>query len=326
MLLVVVLVFALVGCGSKTQTNETASENGAKKTIGVVQIVEHPALDGAREGFMKALEDGGYGADKITFDYQNAQGDVATANTIAAGFASGKVDMVFAIATPSAQAAYNATKDIPILITAVTDPVDAGIVDSMEKSGNNVTGTSDLTPIKKQFELLQQLYPNAKNVGIVYNTGEANSEVQVNIAKELAGEFGFTIIEKGVTSVNEIAQALDSLLSDIDVLYAPTDNMIANAMALVGSKATEKKIPIIAGEQGMVSNGALATEGINYYQLGYQTGEMAIKVLEGAAPSDVPLTTLEKTELVINSDVVEKLGLELPEKVKSRAKLVTTGE
>lgn len=324
-LLVLVMVTALMGC-SKPQTDpkeaNSNKDDGDKKKIGVIQIVEHPALDGAREGFLKALEDNGFGEDRVEITYQNAQGDIPTTHTIAAGFVSDKVDMIFAIATPSAQAAYNATKDIPILITAVTDPVAAGLIKSMENSENNVTGTSDLTPMDKQFELLKVLYPETKKVGIVYNTGEANSEIQVNMAKDLSNKYGFSIVEKGVSSVNEVAQALDSLLKDVDVIYTPTDNMIANAMTLVSTKSMEKGIPVIAAEEGQVTNGALATEGINYYELGYQTGEMAVEVLNGKEPKSIPLSTLEKTELIINNDTVQKLGITLPEELVKRGRMI----
>ena len=204
------------------------------KKIGITQIVEHPALDGARDGFLKALEDAGYkDGENLKIEYQNAQGDQAVAQSIAESFVSDSKDLILAIATPTAQAAYNATKEIPVLITAVTDPIQAGLAKSLEKSETNVTGTSDATPIDKQFKLLKELLPASKKVGIVYNTSELNSEVQVAQAKVIAEKYGLEIVTKGVTQVNELAQALDSLLPNVDVLYTPTDNLVVSATSSV---------------------------------------------------------------------------------------------
>ncbi|WP_105619948.1 ABC transporter substrate-binding protein [Vallitalea okinawensis] len=311
LLSLILIVSTIVGC---TSGNDTY-------TIGVTQIVEHPALDSSREGFMQALADNGYvEGENIVVDYKNAQGDINTANTIANGFVSDSVDMIFAIATPTAQAAYNATKDIPILITAVTDPVTAGLAQSMEQSGTNVTGTSDMTPIDKQFELLVQLVPEAKKVGIVYNTGESNSEIQVAMAEEEASKLGLELVKKGVTDVNEVAQALESFVNDIDVLYVPTDNMIVSAMPLITARTLEASVPVIGSEEGQVEQGAIATEGINYYELGYQTGVMAVKVIKGEEPGNISLETLENTELVINKTSVDQLGMTIPAELVQDAK------
>lgn len=309
-LLLIMMVGVFAGC--------TAKSEGV--TVGITQIVEHPALDGAREGFIEALNEKGFvEGEGLTIDYKNAQGDMATAQTIANGFVSSKVDMIFAIATPTAQAAYNATKDIPILITAVTDPVSSGLANSMEKSETNVTGTSDMAPIGKQFDLLKQLVPDAKKVGIVYNTGEANSGIQVEIAKKEADRLGLEIIEKGVTNINEVDQALGALLNEMDVLYVPTDNMIASSMALISAKTIEAGIPVIGSEGAHVEQGALATEGIDYFQLGYQTGLMAVDVMEGKKPEEISLATLENTELIINQKTAEVLGITIPDDLKEKA-------
>ena len=238
---------------------------------------------------------------------------MAVAQTIAEGFVNDKKDMILAIATPTAQASFNATKEIPILITAVTDPKAAGLV------GDNITGTSDATPIEKQFALLKQLLPNAKKIGIVYNLGEQNSEIQVASAKALASKFGFTIETVGVSNVNEIAQALDALLPKVDALYEPTDNLVASAMPLIAEKSIANKKAVITGEKGMVEAGGLATEGIDYYELGKQTGEMAIKVLKGEKPNTLAIKTLEKTELVINMKTLNALGLTLPADLDKKA-------
>lgn len=300
--LLVLLLFA-VACGKK---------DDEKIKIGITQIVEHPALDAAREGFIEVLKASEFG-DKIEFESKSAQGDMAIAQSIAESFVNDKKSMILAIATPTAQASFNATKEIPILITAVTDPKSAGLI------GDNVTGTSDATPMEKQFTLMKKIFPDVKRVGIIYNIGEQNSEIQVNQAKDLAGKFGFVIEAVGVSNINEISQGLDALLNKVDVLYAPTDNLIASSMPLIAEKSIAKKKGVIAGEKGMVEAGALATEGISYYELGRQTGEMALRVLRGEKPSNLEIKTLENTELVINTKTFAALGLTISEELDANA-------
>lgn len=313
MIMLITLGLMIMACGKQESI----------KKIGITQIVEHPALDGAREGFLKALTDAGYkDGENIKIEYQNAQGDQAVAQSIAEGFVSDSKDLILAIATPTAQAAYNATKDIPVLITAVTDPVQAGLAKSLEKSETNVTGTSDATPIDKQFALIRELLPESKKVGIVYNTSELNSEVQVAQAKVIAQKYGLELVIKGVTAVNELAQVLDSLLKEVDVLYTPTDNLIVSATPLVVKKATENKVPLIGCIEDQVNQGALATETIDYYKLGYQTGEVAVRILKGEKPSDISIKTLEKTDLMINQKTAEALGIKIPDEVLKRAKKI----
>nr|WP_077216613.1 ABC transporter substrate-binding protein [Peptoclostridium litorale] len=296
----------LTGCGA---TGEKAQE---KIEVGISQIVEYSALDENREGFVKALEDAGYvDGENIEIDIQNAQGDIATAQTIAQSFASQKKDMIFAIATPSAQGAYNATKEIPIMISSVTDPVAAGLVNSMENPGTNVSGTSDYIPVSKQIELIKTFAPDAKRIGVLYNTSEVNSQVQLDQLKEEAK--GYEIVEVGVTSTNEVNQAISSMLGKIDVLYAPTDQLVVSAMPIIVEKTMAKKIPVIAAEKGSVELGALATQGINYYKLGYETGKMAVKVLKGEEISSMPVRTASETDIIVNEDTLKALGLEKPQ-------------
>ena len=310
----VMLAMMVMACGK--------SDNGKIK-IGISQIVEHPALDAAREGFVKALNDKGYrDGENIKINYQNAQNDISIAQSIANGFVSDKSDLILAIATPSAQAAYNATKKIPILITAVTDPVGAGLVKSNLKPETNVSGTSDATPIASQFALIKELLPQAKKIGIIYNTSEQNSIAQVNEAKRIAKELGLTIVESGVTTVNEIAQALDVILGEVDVLYTPTDNLIVSATPLVVSKTLERKIPLIGCIEDQVNNGALATETIDYFKLGYQTGQVAIQILQGEDVSTIPVETLNNTELILNKTTAAMLGITLSDELLSRAKII----
>lgn len=310
------ILFVLIGC--------TNNKDDEVITIGITQIVEHPALDKNREGFIAGLASRGYvEGENVEFDYQNAQGEVATAHVIATGFVNKKVDMIMAIATPTAQAAKNATTEIPVIFSSVTDPVDAGLVDSMESPGGNVTGTSDMSPISKQFDLMEQLFPNKKRVGMIYNTSESNSLVQVQIAQEIALERNYTLTLKGVTSTNDLQAALDILLDDVDLLFVPTDNLIASSMPILVSKSLEKQVPIIGTEQAHVEAGALITEGIDYYNLGFQTGLMAADVLDGIKePSDLPVETLSEAQLVINTKVASELGITIPDELKNRATLI----
>src|SRR5690554_5690043 len=249
-----------------------AFAQSAPLRIDITQIVEHPSLDQARQGFIDRLSELGYaeGID-IVYDIQSAQGDLATAQTIARKFQSDGVDLILAIATPTAQAAAHIVKDIPILITAVTDPVAAELVESIERPGTNVTGTSDLTPVRAQLELLKEIAPNAKRVGIVYNAGEVNSVVQVEIARAAAAELGLTIVEATAGNSSEVLQAAQSLQGRVDAIYVPTDNTVVSALESVVGVAERAGIPLIAGEADSVAKGALATVGIDYYMLGRQT-------------------------------------------------------
>lgn len=312
----------LGGCAS----SKTANSSEKVFKIGITQIVEHSALDSAREGFIKALKENGYEEGKnLKIDFQNAQGDMPTTQTIAQKFVNDKVDMIFAISTPSAQAAYNATKDIPIVITAVTDPVSAGLAKSMDSSETNVTGTSDATPMDQQFELFMKLYKNTKKVGMIYNTSESNSGIQVEQAKALAAKMGLTLVPQGITSVNDIPQTIDSLLGKIDLLYLPTDNMVASSMPIIVKKCYGASIPVIGAEKGEVEGGALCTVGIDYNKLGYESGLKAVKILKGKAPKDIKISVQENAAIIINSDAAKKLNVAIPDDIKKGAAVITGG-
>lgn len=302
--LLLIMGIMLTGCGK--------AEGGKKViNIGISQIVEYVALDQSREGFIKALEENGYkDGDSIKIEYQNAQGDIAVAQTIGKKYASQKKDLIFAIATASAQGAYNATKDIPIMITAVTDPVKAGIAKSLDKPETNVSGTSDYLPVEKQLGLIKQLLPEAKKIGVIYNTSEVNSEVQVEELKKAAKDY--EIITTGVSSTNDVSSAINSLVKKIDVLYVPTDQLVVSSMPIIAKSTLEAKIPIIAAEKGSVEAGALATVGINYYKLGYEAGKMAVEVLKGKDISKMPIKISEETDIYINEDSLKALGIPKP--------------
>lgn len=282
--------------------------------IGVIQLVEHSALDANYKGFVDGLAEAGYvDGDNIKIDYQNAQGEQANCVTIAQKFVNGRSDLIFAIATPAAQAAANLTKKIPILISSVTDPESAKLVKSNKAPGGNVTGTSDLTPCAAQMELIKKLYPEAKTVGMLYCSSEQNSHFQIKLAEDACDKLGLKYIEATVSNSNEIQQVTQSLCGKVDVIYSPTDNMIAAGMPLVGQVALENKIPVIVGEEGMCKAGGLATYGINYYELGKQTAKMAVKILKGEAkPATMPIEYLDTCDFVVNEETAKVLGVKIP--------------
>jgi len=309
-----------VSDGTSKDNMSSNSSSGKVIKIGIAQLVEHPALDSAREGFIEALKEAGYEDGKnIRIEVQNAQGDVTNAQTIARKFADEKVDMILAIATPAAQAAANVTKDIPILITAVTDPVKAGLTESLEKPSGNVTGTTDMNPVAEQLKLIKELVPDAKNVGVLYNSGEVNSIVQVDIAKEVASELGFTIVEATVTNSSEVSQATQSLMGRVDAIYIPTDNTIVSAVGAVIKVANEYKIPVIGSERGQVDAGAVAAKGIDYKELGKQTGQIAVEIIKGKKPQDIPIEGAKNVSLIINQSAAETIGLTIPKDLLDKA-------
>lgn len=315
--LILLLALSVAGCSSAPVAPAQSAEK--KISIGIIQIVEHPALDAARKGFLETLQANGYIEGKnLVVDYQNAQNDQSILQSIAQKFASAKYDLILAIATPSAQAVAGATKDIPILITAVTDPVAAKLVNSMEKPGTNVTGTTDMNPIKDQFELLKKLVPAAKKVGIIFNAGEVNSQVQVDIAKQVAKDLGLEISEATVATSADVLQAAQSFINKVDAIYVPTDNTVVSAAQSVVQVTNKNKIPLIAGESSVVDAGGLATIGINYGNLGKQTGEMALKVLKGSKPQDMPIENQKDFDVVINQDTAKLLGIEIPQELQKK--------
>ena len=334
------MAMSLAGCsgsGSKDSAKETAVKSEAKEAgaessgqetskaagageadasgetyqIGVLQLVQHDALDAANKGFFAALDEAGINYEA---DQQNASGEQANCMTIAEKLVNDGSDLILAIATPAAQAVAGVTEEIPVLLTAVTDPAESGLVNDNEKPGVNVSGTSDLTPVKEQIDLLKKLIPDAKTVGVLYCSAESNSVLQADMAKEACKAAGLEAADYTVSSSNEIQTVVESMIGKVDVIYAPTDNMIAAGMATVAMIANENKIPIICGEEGMVKEGGLATYGINYYELGYKTGEMAAKILtEGADPASMPIEYLstEECSLLINKETADTLGIDV---------------
>lgn len=310
----------LTACSSDSSgTGSSDSASDAAYQVGISQLVQHPALDTATEGFKAAFEAAGI---EVEFDEQNANGEQATALTIAQTFAGADLDLTLAVATPAAQALAQNIQDKPVLFTAVTDAVSAELVESNEKPGGNLTGTSDMAPISEQIDLLKELVPDAKSVGIVYSSGEVNSQVQVEEFTEIAGGKDLQVKTQTVSSANEIQQAVEAL-GDVDAIYVPTDNMVVAGIASLVGVAEQKQIPVIAAESGTVEGGAAATLGIDYFALGKQTGEMAIEILEnGGDPATMPVQTANEFTYVINEEAAEAQGITIPSEILSEAETV----
>lgn len=322
-LMAVMLVVTAVGCSNeretgKTETNPSTQTTSEKLSIGIIQYMDHVALDSAREGFVNALKENGYvEGDNLTIDLQNAQGDQSNLSTISDRFVSNKVDLVLAIATPAAQSIAGKTTEIPILATAVTDFESAKLVDSNDVPGGNVSGTTDMNPIKEQIDLLVKLVPEAKTVGVLYTSSEDNSILQAKLAKEAIEKLGLSYVEATVTNSNDVQQATQSIVDKCDAIYIPTDNTFASAMPVVHGVTVQSKTPVVCGESGMVNNGGLATLGINYKDLGYQTGLMAVKILKGEAqPAAMPVESATKFDFAINGTVAKEIGIEIPDDLK----------
>ena len=283
-----VLALGLAGCGG---SGDKADKGGKQYKVGIVQLVEHSALDAANKGFVDGLAKKGFQEGKnVTFDRQNAQADQSNLQNIAQRFVNNKVDLICAIATPAAQTVANATKDIPIVGTAITDYKQAKLVRDPAKPGTNVTGTTDMNPIKEQVALLHKVFPKAKKVGVIYSSSEVNSQTQVEIMKKEAAALGLEVAEATVSNVNDIQQAASSLVGKVDVLYIPTDNVMASAVPTLTKVTNEAKLPVVCGEPNEVKAGGMITLGIDYYQLGVMTGEMAADILNGKSkPQDMAI-------------------------------------
>ncbi len=296
--------------GTEAASEAAKADDGKTYKIGVLQLVQHAALDKSNEGFVAALDDAGL---SYEIDQQNASGEQSACQTIAEKFVNDGDDLIFAIATPAAQAASAATTEIPIVLSAVTDPAESGLVESNDAPGGNVTGTSDLTPVTEQIDLLQKLIPDAKTVAILYCSAESNSEIQAQMARDALDAAGIAHEDYTVSNSNEIQTVVESMIGKVDAIYAPTDNTIAAGMATVSQVANDNKLPVICGESGMVNEGGLATYGIDYYQLGYLAGQQAVEILvDGKNPADIPIGYLsaDKCELTINQETADLLGID----------------
>lgn len=319
---VYLLVFILVGSfvmGMKKQ--ETNTMKPIPK-VGVLQFVSHPSLDLIYKGFVEELERQGYkDKETINIDFQNGQADQSKLSSMSQQLIGKKTDVLVGIATPAAQALANQTKDIPIILGAISDPKAAGLVESNNKPGGNITGVSDQSPVEAQLKLMKQLMPNIKTVGVIYSSAEDNSLSQVNRFKEIAEKEGIEVKTYAVPSTNEISQMTHVMTGEVEAIYTPTDNIIANGFQTIVSIADEVNIPIFPSVDTMVEEGGVATIGINQYDLGVQTAKMVVGTLTGKiTPSDTPIYTFNTGDLVINEEKAQKLGITIPKELKEEAK------
>ena len=303
------MMVMMTGCGSSSASSDETV------TIGISQFAEHGSLDNCREGFLLGLSEAGFvEGENLVVDYQNAYTDMGTAGQISGGFVSDKVNLICAIATPTAQSAYNAAMDagIPVIYTAVTDPVEAQLANESGNPVGEVTGTSDKLPIEAQLQMMRNLLPEAKELGIMYTTSEANSVSAIAEYKELAPKYGFELIEKGSTTTADIPLATDDLLSQVDCITNLTDNTVVASLPTILEKANEKNIPVFGSEIEQVKIGCLAAEGLDYIALGKQTGQMAAKVLNGEAKaSELAFEIITEPGFYVNTKVTENLGIKV---------------
>ncbi|MEG0779975.1 MAG: ABC transporter substrate-binding protein [Oscillospiraceae bacterium] len=321
LVLALALTLSLAACGAKPADPAPAADPAADKPfqIGIIQLAEHPALDAAREGFLAGLTEAGLVENTdYTVDVQNAQGEQAVCATIATKFVNDKVDLILAIATPAAQAAAQATSTIPILVTAVTDPASSGLVKDNNMPGCNVSGTSDMNPVKEQAALLQKLVPTAKNVGIMYCSSEDNSILQAKMARTELEALGLTVTDFTAADSSEVQAVAQSVIGKVDAIYMPTDNLMANTISATAAILTPAGVPIICGESAVVDGGATATFGISYEQIGRQTGAMAVDILaKGANIAEMPIQYCSgEMALALNDAAIAQLGLTVPADLK----------
>lgn len=294
------------------------------QSVAVTSIVEHPALDAVRDGVKEALAEAGFTEEKgMRWQYQTAQGNTAIAAQIARKFIGDRPDVIVAIATPTAQAVVAATKDVPVVYSAVTDPVAAQLVSTMEPSGTNVTGVSDRLSLERQIELIKKVVPDAKRVGMVYNPGEANSVVVVKAMRELLPEQGMSLVEATAARTVDVGAAARSLVGKVDVIYTNTDNNVVSAYEALVKVGTDAKVPLVASDTDSVVRGAIAAVGINYYDLGKQTGRVVARVLKGEAPGGIASETSDNLELFVNPGAAQKQGVTLAEDfIRSATKVI----
>lgn len=306
--LTMVGMMSLLGCTKGEAANSSSASGEKVYKIGISQLAEHPALDDARRGFEDGLKELGVNAE---IDYKNAQGDIANTMSIAQKFSSDKVDLIYAIATPAAQSAKQATSNIPVLFSAVTDPVQSGIVEDWENVGANITGTSDMAPVASQLKMFKEINPNISKIGILYNTSEANSEIQIEEVKSLAPAEGLEVETVGVNNVNELPQALGSLIKKVDALYMVSDNLVASSVELVTKMTIDNNMVTVSAEESQVGGGILVTNGLSYYELGKQTAQMAKDILiDRKDISKIPVGIAEKTITTVNQKTLDALGLD----------------
>ncbi len=299
------------------------ADDSGKFKIGITQIVTHPALDANRRGFIDQMEKEGFVEGKdVEYDYRNPEGDMSLAASIAQKFVSQKVDMILAIATPTAQACVNAVKntDIPVVFGAVTDPVSAGLVDSWESPGGQVTGISDWADVGAQIQLILDIVPEVKKIGVIYNSGETNSKIQVEELKKVAPNLGIDkVVEASAATTANVMGAAQSLMGRVDAVWVPTDNTVVSAFEAVVKVCEDNQIPVFAADTATVKRGAIGTPGIDYYVLGLEDGKIAARILSGTPPANIPVKKVPMTDLYLNPAAAERMGVSIPPSVLGRA-------
>ncbi len=312
------VAFALLGLGLLGQ-----SAQAAPKHVAITQIVEHPALDACRQGVRDGLAAAGYRVgDNLKWSYESAQGNPAIAAQVAKKFAGDSPDVIVAISTPSAQTVAASARHIPLVFTAVTDPLGAKLVSNMDKPGKLITGITDLSPIDKHMALVLQVVPGAKRLGVMYNPGEANSVTLVEMVKEQAAKQGMTLVEGVATKSGDVLAAVRSLVGNVDAIYIPLDNTVVSALEAVIKVAEQNDIPIISGDTDSVTRGTIAAVGFNYYDVGVQTGKMVARVLNGEKPGDLAVERVQQLELFLNPGAAQRMGVTLPQAMLDQAKQI----
>ncbi len=308
--LAAIAAFMLAACGDDFEYE-----------IAIAQYVEHPSLDATRQGFLDALKDAGLiEGENLSVDYSNAQADATNNLSIAQNIASKEYDLVYAIATPTAQAIAKAVKNMPVLFAAVTDPLDAGLVDDLEKPGGNVTGASDTNPeaIQRLMDFIAEHFPEVKNVGIVINTGEPNAVIMAQNAEDQLAKHGIGVVRAAVTNTSEVQQAAQSLVGRADAIFITLDNSVVSGVDSIIQVANEHDIPFFSSDRDTVERGAFATVGFKYYDHGYQSGELAVEILKnGKKPSELSVTFPDKLDFILNLKAAEEQGIEVTEAMKA---------
>lgn len=320
LLTVAMMVGLLAGCGGNENPAGGNGSDDGMLTVGIVQIVEHPSLDTIRMNILQQLaEEGFIEGENITVDYQNAQNEPSNLKTICQKFSSNNYDLIIAIATPSAQAALGETTSIPIVFSAVTDPIIAELVSDLDAPGGNITGTSDAVSASMIMDLAFQITPDIKTIGALYNSGEPNSVSVINDLKDYVEQKGLTLVEAPVMNSSEVLQATSYLAEKADVVFSPIDNTVASTMPIVTQTLIDAKVPFYVGADSMVNDGGLATYGINYTVLGKETGKMVAQILNGANPGSIPVMTMKDMDIYINPQTAEKIGVTFPQEVLDKA-------
>lgn len=317
----------LFGCGGDKapteQKTETPAATADAKTVAITAIVEHPSLDAVRKGAIEALAQEGYKeGQNLTVNFQSAQGNMGTAGQIAKQFAADNPDAIIAIATPSAQAVVSATTTVPVVFSAVTEPVEAKLVSKLDGSGTNVTGASDVLPLEPQVVLIKELLPNVKNIGFVYSPGEVNSTVTLKNLKAVAQTQGVTIVEAPAQKSSDIAMAAQSLAGKVDMIYTSTDNNVVNAYEALAKVAKEGKIPLVSSDPGVIERGASVVLGVNYHQLGVETGKITARIFKGEKAGDIPVYSASELDLIVNKKNASEQGLTVPQSILDKAQKV----